>query len=79
MTQNDCPECGSAMEEGFILDNAFIVALQSAWQRGIAEDAKLFGLKQGGVKLNVKECVKITARRCTKSGFLKLYAKLNSE
>jgi hypothetical protein len=67
------------MEEGFVLDNAFSAALQLAWQRGIPEDAKLFGLKQAGVKLNVKESVKITARRCTNCGFLKLYAKSTGE
>jgi hypothetical protein len=66
------------MEEGFIPDNAHYQILQLAWQPGLPEDAKFLGLKQG-VKLNVKECVKITARRCTKCGFLKLYAKPNSE
>jgi uncharacterized protein DUF6487 len=79
MTQNECPDCGSAMEDGFILDNAFGAALQLAWQRGIPEDVKLFGLKQGGVKINVRESAKIAARRCTNCGFLKLYAKATGE
>jgi hypothetical protein len=66
------------MEEGFIPDMAYGVILQLAWQRGIPEDVKILGLKRG-VKLNVKESVKITARRCTKCGFLKLYARETGE
>jgi Domain of unknown function (DUF6487) len=79
MTQNACPDCGSAMEEGFIPDVSYGAVLQLAWHPGTPEDKKILGLKSGGVKLNMKESVKITARRCTKCGFLKLYAKPNSE
>ena len=78
MTENACPECGSAMEEGFIPDASYAVVLQSAWQRGRPEIAKIFGLSNG-VKLNKQETVPIAAVRCTKCGFLKLYAKAIDE
>jgi hypothetical protein len=75
---NTCPECGAAMEEGFIPDMAHAAVMQLTWQRGAPEVAKFLGLKNG-VKLKQSECVNITARRCTKCGFLKLYAKPLSE
>lgn len=80
MTQNACPECGAAMEEGFIPYMASPgAAMQLAWQRGIPESRKFLGLKSRAVKLNENECVRITARRCTKCGLLKLYARPTSE
>jgi hypothetical protein len=78
MTQNACPECGSAMEEGFIPNMGVGGAMQLAWHRGIPEDKKFLGM-YSGVKLDIMESVKITARRCTKCGFLKLYAKPSGE
>jgi len=66
------------MEDGFIPDMTHGAVMQLAWQRGLPEGAKFLGLKNG-VKLNVKECMKITARRCTKCGFLKLYARETGE
>ena len=33
MTQDTCPECGSAMEEGFVPDMSYAQILQLAWQR----------------------------------------------
>jgi hypothetical protein len=78
MTQNACPECGSAMEDGFIPDMAHVQVLQLAWQRGLPEDFKFLGMKNG-VKMNPAESLKITTRRCTNCGFLKLYAKPPSE
>jgi ribosomal protein S27AE len=79
MTQNACPDCGAAMEEGFIPDMAHGNALQLAWQRGIPENKRFLGLKTRAVQLNESEWVKITARRCTKCGLLKLYARPTSE
>jgi len=78
MTQNGCPECGSLMEEGFIPDLAFGAVMQLRWQRGLPKDVKFLGLKNG-VTLKSYECEKITARRCTNCGFLKLYAKSTGE
>ncbi len=78
MMQGACPECGSAMEDGFIPDLAHAQVAQLGWQRGIPEDAKFLGMKNG-VKINLKELLKITTRRCTKCGFLKLYAKPTDE
>jgi hypothetical protein len=78
MLQGACPECGSAMEDGVIPDMAHTQVVQLGWQAGPPEDAKFLGMK-AGLKVNVKELLKITARRCTKCGFLKLYAKPKSE
>jgi hypothetical protein len=78
MIQNACPECGSAMEDGFIPDMTHGFVLQLAWQPGVPEDAKFLGLKNG-VKINPAASLKITTRRCTNCGFLKLYAKPPSE
>jgi hypothetical protein len=74
MAQDTCHECGAAMEEGFIPDMTYASVAQLAWQRGIPEDAKFLGLKNG-VKHRPNECIKITAWHCTECGLLKLYAK----
>jgi hypothetical protein len=79
MTQNACHECGAAMEEGFIPDMHVGGAKQLEWQRGIPENNKFLGLKTNAVKLNENEWLKITARRCTGCGLLKLYARPTSE
>jgi ribosomal protein S27AE len=79
MTHNACPECGSVMEEGFIPDFRPGQFRQLAWQRGTPVDRKLLGLFDNGVKVDFEQLVNITARRCTKCGFLKLYAKPESE
>jgi len=67
------------MEEGFIPDMGYGNATQLVWQRGIPENKKFLGLKSRAVKLNENEYVKISARRCTKCGLLKLYARPPSE
>jgi ribosomal protein S27AE len=79
MTHNACPECGSVMEEGFIPDLGPGQFRQLAWQRGTPVDRKFLGLFDNGVKVDFEQLVNITARRCTKCGFLKLYAKPESE
>ena len=78
MMQGACPECGSAMEDGFIPDMTIPQIVQLGWQAGPPEDEKFFGMR-AGLKVNLKELMQITARRCTKCGFLKLYAKPTSE
>ena len=78
MTKNVCSDCGAAMEEGFIPDMAHSAVLQLRWQRGIPEDCKFLGMKNG-IKLIADKCVPVTARRCTKCGLLKLYAMPASE
>jgi DNA-directed RNA polymerase subunit RPC12/RpoP len=69
MTQNACPECGSAMEEGFIPDMTWGGVLPSAWHPGQPQRAWLTG-----VKYKAEQIVPLTAYRCTKCGLLKLYA-----
>ena len=66
------------MEEGFIPEMK-AGPLQLAWHRGTPENKKFLGLKTQAVKFDENECMKITARRCTKCGLLKLYARPTSE
>jgi hypothetical protein len=79
VTQDACPECGAAMEEGFIPDTSHAAVVQLAWQRGIPQNRRFLGLKTGTVKFNESQCLKITARRCTGCGLLKLYARPTSD
>jgi hypothetical protein len=62
------------MEEGFIPDLGYGQFLQLAWQPGLPENRKFLGLLDNGVKVDRKRSVEISARRCAKCGFLKLYA-----
>jgi hypothetical protein len=77
MTHKACPECGSPMEEGFLPDIAHGQVWELGWQRGPAEPARILGISNG-VKL-AKGNLAVTALRCTRCGFLKLYAKPPSE
>ena len=79
MTQNACPECGAAMEEGFIPDMTAGGVFQLGWQRGRPENKKLLGLKLSAVQFNESQYLKITARCCTGCGLLKLYARPTGE
>jgi hypothetical protein len=62
------------MEEGFILDHGHGQTFQAAWHRGVPGRLKLFGLLDIGVKVETTEQLEITAWRCTRCGYLKLYA-----
>jgi len=68
-----CPECSAAMEEGFIPDYSHAQILQLAWQRGPAEPSKFLGMSKG-IKVHAENQLKVTAKRCTRCGYLKLYA-----
>ena len=77
MTHKACPECGSPMEVGFLPDVAHGRVWELGWQRGPAETERFFGIPNG-VKL-AKERLAVTALRCTRCGFLRLYAKAPTE
>jgi hypothetical protein len=73
MAQTVCPECGSALEEGFVpgritlgLSSGGYVEL--AWHAG-----KPVGDRARRVKDAKKTKTPITALRCTKCGLLKFY------
>ena len=72
MVANACPECDAAMEEGFIPDRSNPKVLQMVWQRGAPEPLKFLGISSG-VNLRVEDNLNVTAKRCTRCGYLKLY------
>jgi hypothetical protein len=74
VTQDTCPECRGAMEEGFIPDQGFGQIFHSCWHRGVPERLKLFGSLDLGMNLERTKQIKITAWRCNDCGYLKLYA-----
>ena len=73
MVANACPECSAALEEGFIPDYSHAQILQLAWQRGPAEPSKFLGMSNG-IKVHAENQLNVTAKRCTRCGYLKLYA-----
>lgn len=69
-TNPKCPKCDSSMEEGFILDNTYGARLQSEWVEGEPDVSRWTGLKLKG-----HEHVPIATLRCTRCGYLELYAR----
>jgi hypothetical protein len=74
MVASGCPECGAVMEEGFIPDHSYAQVLQLVWQRGEPEPLKFFGMSSGSIGLRKEDDLNVTAKRCTRCGYLKLYA-----
>lgn len=72
-TTQTCPKCGSAMDEGFIVDRAegFYVP---QWQSGPPQSTRLLGINVGGVNVNVKLWRPVTTYRCAQCGYLESYA-----
>jgi hypothetical protein len=69
-----CPDCGSAMEAGFVVDHGESeMPRVASWVEGAPEDAKFLGMKVG-IKLKGRRKIPIGALRCTRCGLLKLYA-----
>ena len=69
MKKNACPECGSAVEIGFIPDRTFGGMMQSGWYPG---EPQISWLTEE-VKCK-DDPVPLIAYRCTKCGRVKLYA-----
>ena len=78
MSESTCPDCGKAMEKGFVPDFAYAAIAQMVWHRGEPEPAHLLGIKTG-VKVDKKEFVPITSYRCTGCGVLRFYAQVPDE
>jgi len=65
-----CPKCGSGMEQGFVLDNTYGARVVSHWAAGAP--LKSFW---AGTKLPDEKLVPIGTYRCSSCGFLELYAR----
>jgi predicted RNA-binding Zn-ribbon protein involved in translation (DUF1610 family) len=71
MTEHKCPDCGSAMEEGYIPDYGYGSIKQLTWQPGQPKPAWIFdGIKSP----NDWQARTIVAYCCTNCGLLKFVA-----
>jgi hypothetical protein len=70
-----CPKCNSAMEDGFLLDNARGSHLQTLWIEGEPESS----IWTGGLKTKGRTTYPITTYRCTGCGYLESYTMGASE
>ena len=70
MADSPCPKCGSAMEQGFVLDNAYIERVVSHWAPGAPLKSNWVG-----TKLPEEKLVPIGAFRCSSCGYLEMYAR----
>jgi hypothetical protein len=68
-TKRPCPKCNAAMERGFVVDYSYGARLVSTWIEGVPL-TKLFG----GAQVKNRRAMEITANRCTKCGFLEMFA-----
>jgi Zn ribbon nucleic-acid-binding protein len=68
----ECPKCGHAMAEGFVLDVSHGAQLVSRWIAGQPEPSFWVGTKIGG-----KDQHKIQTFRCIGCGYLESYAREN--
>ena len=67
---NECVRCGGAMEQGFLMDRRHHrIAEVAKWVEG--EPEKSFWL---GVQTKGREVFPVTSRRCTRCGWLEMYA-----
>ena len=67
---HECPKCQRKMEPGHIPDMGHGIILQSSWTQGPPERRRYLG----GIKYNKKAQVPIIAYRCTRCGYVELYA-----
>lgn len=66
---HDCPRCGGAMSEGFVLDDSYGRKLVSGWMPGAPVGSFWMDLRTGG-----QQPLDIAAWRCRRCGFLESYA-----
>jgi hypothetical protein len=74
MSGKDCPGCGGAMAEGFLVDTIDVAAFNtyatpSDWVKGKPQEGFL-----GGTKTWDKEHHRVVAYRCERCGLLQFYA-----
>lgn len=66
----ECVRCGGVMEQGFLMDRGtHSVARVAQWVEGEPEMGFWFGLNTKG-----REAYPVTSRRCTRCGWLEMYA-----
>lgn len=70
MPTHDCPKCRARMEEGFVLDSSRYGIGVSRWVEGTPEKSLWHGMKTKG-----KRQMDVTTYRCTRCGYLELYAR----
>lgn len=71
MTNPKCTDCGSEMENGFMVGSE---AMGVDWHRGVPKLATLFGFKTSAYKIDRTQVLETKTYRCTKCGLLKSYA-----
>ena len=70
MSDPECPNCGVAMEDGFMIDRGHAnAASQSQWAEGIPERSWW-----QGVRLKGKDRIPTITYRCPRCGLLQSYA-----
>jgi predicted nucleic-acid-binding Zn-ribbon protein len=66
----DCPKCGGAMLDGFIVDEGYGKFDRARWQEG--QPTRSWW---GSLKVRKKELIGVTTARCRRCGYLENYAK----
>jgi rubredoxin len=66
---HECPKCGGAMTDGFIVDKTYGGADVPRWVEGEPKKSIWVGLKLGGTKP-----IEVTTWRCRRCGYLESYA-----
>jgi predicted nucleic-acid-binding Zn-ribbon protein len=64
-----CPKCGGAMADGFMVDNTHGGAAVASWVEGEPKKSFWVGLKLAGTTK-----IEITTWRCQRCGYLESYA-----
>ena len=68
-----CPDCGTAMEGGFVPDVTYGGYDRAHWHRGEAVPKKFMGIP-AGMAVTGARMIPIRAMRCPTCGLLRLYA-----
>lgn len=70
MANLECPKCRGAMEPGFLVDHTYSTVTAAEWAEGPVERSFWTG-----VKLRGRERRSIETHRCTRCGYLEMYAR----
>ena len=70
-----CVKCGSGTAKGFVADHGSDSAIfTTMWFDGQPEQASLFGIKGANISADRSKQKAVRGLRCTRCGFLELYA-----
>ena len=69
MPDRKCPKCGGETQSGFLMDRDYGTQAPSEWVEGAVESSFWTGVKTRG-----RERKRIETSRCTRCGYLELYA-----